>query len=528
MKPSISRLLGVAVSIVLLGAGVLGGYLWGRRAPTPAPATSSSMPSTPAAGEREVLYWYDPMVPEQRFDKPGKSPFMDMPLVPRYADEASGGVRIDADLRQSVGIRTAEVRAAPLETGLRVPGTLGWDLRLESVVSARTEGQVTRVLTKAPFTPVHRGQPLVTLLAPGWNSAIAEARALAEADSAAARELQSAARQRLRNLGVPGGAGAAGATLVAPHDGVVSEVLVREGQTVLPGTPLFRINGLDTLWLEASIPQANVAGLRAGTPVEARVDALPEQRFAGEVQSLLPQVDATSRTRRARIVLRNPEGALVPGMFAEVLLQPASGPALPLVPVEALIATGRESRVIVQTGDGRFEPVAVRTGRSANGRIQILDGLRGGERVVVSGQFLIDSEASLSGALQRLGAGSAANAAEPEAAIPESGDAPAALDTHAARSGVDTREGRAGSGHPTPAPATPSTRPLKPRVQTGAAPARACPVQYWYDPMVPEQHFDQPGKSPFMDMQLVPKFAAGAAADCTARDVIPASPEQRP
>ena len=513
MTASTSRLIGIATSAALLGAGLLGGYLWARRAPDPVPAAQSA----PAASERDVLYWYDPMVPEQRFDKPGQSPFMDMPLVPRYADEAGGGVRIDAAQQQSVGIRTEEVRVGHLDAGVRVPGTLGWDLRLESVVSARTEGQVTRVLAKAPFTPVHRGQALATLIAPGWNSAVAEARALAEADSPAARELQSAARQRLRNLGVPAGAGTAGATLAAPHHGVISEVLVREGQTVLPGTPLFRINGLDTLWLEASIPQASVGSLRPGTPVEARVDALPEQRFTGEVETLLPQVDATTRTRRARIVLHNPEGQLVPGMFAEVLLQPASGTAWPLVPVEALIATGRESRVIVQTAEGRFEPVAVRAGRSGQGRVQILEGLRGGERIVVSGQFLIDSEASLSGALQRLGADGAPASSEPPATDADAGaaDAHAGHATHAV--------------HEAPAQPQPARRANPPQASapTKTTPAaRACPVQYWYDPMVPEKHFDQPGKSPFMDMQLVPKFAAGAALGCTVRDVMPATEDQ--
>lgn len=512
MNPSTSRLLMLTVSVALLGTGLLGGYLWARRTPAAAPASQA----VSATGEREVLYWYDPMVPDQRFDKPGKSPFMDMDLVPRHADESAGGVRIDPALRQSVGIRTEAVRVGHLDAGLRVPGTLGWDLGLESVVSARTEGLVTRVLAKAPFTPVLHGQPLATLVAPGWTSAMAESRALAEADSPAARELRSAARQRLGNLGVPVGAGGNGATLAAPRDGVVSEVLVREGQTVLPGTPLFRVNGLDTLWLEASVPQADVAGLRPGTPVEARVDALPEQRFTGQVQALLPQVDATSRTRRARIVLRNPAGTLVPGMFAEVLLQPASGPALPLVPIEALIATGRESRVIVQTDEGRFEPVAVRTGRSAKGQVQILEGLRGGERVVVSGQFLIDSEASLSGALQRLGTGDATDATDPDAASAAPTDAGIHAD-HADHA----RQVR-------PAPAAPSTRPSAPQAKTDDAPARTCPVQYWYDPMVPGQHFDQPGKSPFMDMQLVPKFATGASADCTARDVMPAATEPQP
>lgn len=392
-----------ALALGLLIVGLVAGYGLARRGS----GDDMAMADTPAAGdsgERKALYWYDPMVPDQHFDKPGKSPFMDMQLVPKYADEVSGGgVRIDPGLQQSVGMRTEEVKVGQLASTLRVPGTLAWDLRQESVVSATTEGLVSRVQVKAPYTKVARGQPLAALLAPGWSSALAEAQALRHAQSASARELQSAAQQRLRVLSVPSGLGRDGSvTLSAPHDGVVTDVLAREGQTVMPGTPLFRVNGTATLWLEAAIPQADAARLQPGTSVEASVSAAPGQTFVGEVETLLPQVDMASRTQQARIVLRNPTGVLAPGMFAEVSLQPAVGAPVPLVPTEALIATGADSRVIVQDAEGGFRPVRVRTGRSTGGQVEILEGLAGGERVVVSGQFLIDSEASLSGLLQRL------------------------------------------------------------------------------------------------------------------------------
>ncbi len=411
MTYTMNRVAMIAAAAALLVAGLAGGYWWAQRgsdhdmAMADAPATD--------AGERKALYWYDPMVPDQHFDKPGKSPFMDMQLVPKYADEvAGGGVNIDPGLRQSVGIRTEEVEVGRLAATVRVPGTLAWDLRREAVISAVTEGLVSRVQVKAPYTKVARGQPLATLLAPAWSSALAEAQALRHAQSASARELQSAAQQRLRVLGVPSGLGRDGSvTLSAPHDGVVTEVLAREGQAVMPGTPLFRINGTATLWLEAAIPQAEAAQLRPGTPVEAVVSAFPGQTFAGEVETLLPQVDTASRTQQARIVLRNPDGALAPGMFAEVTVQPEGGAPVPLVPTEALIATGTDSRVIVQDAKGGFQPVRVRTGRSGGGRTEILAGLKGGERVVVSGQFLIDSEASLSGLLGRLETAKAPEAA---------------------------------------------------------------------------------------------------------------------
>ncbi len=388
-----------AIGVLLIGLG--GGYWWARRSGGDVSAT----PSSTAAQPQEILYWYDPMAPEQHFDKPGKSPFMDMQMVPKYADGGSGtGIRIDPGVQQNLGIRTALVETGTLASELRVPATLSWDLRQESVVSARVDGIVSRLNIKAPYDPVRRGQPLATVLAPGWSSAIAESAALAHATSADARSLQAASRQRLHVLGLSGNRAASdgGVVLRSPSDGVVSEVMVREGQTTMAGMPLFRINGTRTLWLQADIPQAGTAGIRPGTKVTATVSAVPGQTFEGEVEALLPQIDAGTRTQRARIVLHNDEGLLVPGMFAELTLRHQGSDTVPLIPSEALIATGSDSRVIVVDADGRFQPVRVQTGRSSGGRTEILSGLKGGERVVTSGQFLIDSEASLSGALERL------------------------------------------------------------------------------------------------------------------------------
>ncbi|RZZ87979.1 efflux RND transporter periplasmic adaptor subunit [Pseudoxanthomonas winnipegensis] len=359
------------------------------------------------SGERKPLYWYDPMVPDQHFDKPGKSPFMDMQLLPKYADEASaGGVAIAPGVQQNLGLRTAVVKRGQLASDIRVPGTLGWDLRQERIVSARVDAIVEHQFVKTPFEAVRAGQPLASLIAPVWSTALAEAQALRQADSASARALQSAASQRLHALGMPSGAARSGRiVLSSPVDGVVSEIGVREGQSAPIGTLLFRINGNRSLWLEAAVPQAVIAGIETTTPVEASVDARPGETFRGRVESVLPQIDAGSRTQRVRIVLDNPEGTLAPGMSAQVSLRPTAPVEQPLVPSETLIGMGAQARVIVQDDKGAFHPVAVRTGRSADGMTEVVSGLRGGEKVVVSGQFLIDSEASLSGALERLNAG---------------------------------------------------------------------------------------------------------------------------
>lgn len=406
MKRPLLVLAAVVAAAALLTLGYLGGR---RQTATPMPVHA---PATAPDSAGKVLYWYDPMVPEQHFDKPGLSP-MGMQMVPRYADAgdtAGDVVRIDPATVQNLGLRIAPVERRVLSNVLRVPGTLAWNPREAVTVSARVDAVVSKLHVRAPYTKVAAGEPLADLLAPQWGSALAEYGALQNAQSADAKALRGAARERLQLLGLTSqdiraahrGAGAA-ITLHAPQAGVVTTLEVREGQRVGAGQTLMTLNGLATVWVEAALPQAVAGTVRAGTPVTVTVDALPGQEFQGSVETLLPDVDNATRTQRARIVLANPDGRLSPGMFATVQLQPIEGEAVPVVPSEALITTGAQARVIVEETDGRFRPVAVRTGRSAGGYTEILDGLRGGEKVVVSGQFLIDSEASLSGALERLG-----------------------------------------------------------------------------------------------------------------------------
>jgi membrane fusion protein, copper/silver efflux system len=414
----------VIFAVVVLAAILLVvGYLGGRRQAATAPASvhpSATAPSTTG----KVLYWYDPMVPEQHFDKPGLS-LMGMEMLPRYADTGAAGdvVRIDPATVQNLGVRTALVERRVLSTALRVPGTVAWNPREASTISARVDAVISKLRVRAPYTQVTAGEPLAELLAPQWSSALAEYDALQDAQSADAKALRGAARERLRVLGLTAadiraprrGAGAA-VTLHAPQAGVVTTLEVREGQRVSAGQTLMTLNSLATVWVEAALPQAVAGAVHGGTSVTVTVDALPGQEFHGNVETLLPDIDNATRTQRARIVLANPGGRLSPGMFVTVQLQPADGEAVPVVPDDALIATGQQTRVIVAETDGHFRPLAVRTGRSADGYTEILDGVRGGERVVVSGQFLIDSEASLSGALQRMGDDQAAPAPATSAA----------------------------------------------------------------------------------------------------------------
>ncbi|MBL0164695.1 MAG: efflux RND transporter periplasmic adaptor subunit [Xanthomonadales bacterium] len=451
-----TRFLATMLVLAALVATALGAYWLGARQHAPLRATNQS-----AASEKPALYWYDPMVPDQHFDKPGKSPFMDMDLVPKYADAGDAAtVSVSPLTQQNLGVRTAVVEIGRLTSSLRVPGSIDWDRRASREISARVDAIVDKLHVRAAYEPVRKGEPLVELIAPAWNAAAQEYLALEAAQSADARALRAAARNRLRVLGMDDAqirnlrGGKVGIAVRAPVDGVVSALMIREGQSVQAGMSLMTINGLDTVWADAAIPQAQAIGVQPGMQVEARADAFPGEQFAGTVESLLADIDAGTRTRRARIVLDNPEHRLTPGMFVELAFVASEGSAHPLVPDSALITTGSDARVIVETKQGSFAPVHIVAGRSASGRTEILEGLAGGERVVVSGQFMIDSEASLSGVLDRLSAPSKHDGHDGHAM-------PAPADPHA---GHDMQEGPAvpatqdeHSGHAMPAPVDPHT-----------------------------------------------------------------------
>jgi Cu(I)/Ag(I) efflux system membrane fusion protein len=189
---------------------------------------------------------------------------------------------------------------------------------------------------------------------------------------------------------------------------VVGELGAREGMTLMPGQQLFRLNGLSTVWVNVDIPESMAAAVVPGAAISATVPAYPGDSFSGTLQAVLPEVAEASRTVRARVVLANPGGRLKPGMYATLAITPRAAPERVLVPSEAVIPTGRRTVIVVDRGEGRFEPVEVRTGREQGGRTEVLHGLEAGTRVVVSGQFLIDSEASLRGSGIRMGEGDAA------------------------------------------------------------------------------------------------------------------------
>lgn len=399
---------GRAVVLAILASGGIGfgiARLTERAAPTgpPAPATD---------GKGKPLYWYDPMQPGQHFDKPGKSPFMDMQLVPKYPEEGGSGnpatptVSIDPGQLQRLGARIVSAERGMLPAGITATGSLDFNERDVAVIQARAGGFVQRVYARAPGDIVAAGAPIADLLVPEWGGAQAEYLAIRRTADVA---LVQAARQRLTLLGMPAGTIAAVERSDRPHDvvtittptgGAIKTLGVRAGMTLAQGQTLAEVNGLGTVWLNAAVPETNAARLRIGAPAHASFAGFPGETFTGRVTAVLPQADAASHTLTVRVELPNRSGRLRPGMFATVTLGDGARAAL-LVPSEALIRTGTRTLVMLAEDGGRFRPAEVQPGAEADGKTEILAGLAEGEKVVASGQFLIDSEASLSGIAAR-------------------------------------------------------------------------------------------------------------------------------
>lgn len=427
MKPN---LLLKAGALVLAGAGLaLGGY-WagsksgGEHAPTPAAAQVAGGDKIDPKTGRKVLYWHDPMVPGQKFDKPGKSPFMDMPLVPVYADEgaADGGVKVNPTLQQNLGIRFAMVRREEVRDVFEMVGTTQYDESAAEVVQSRVTGYIDRLHARAPMQRVRRGEPIASLFVPDWIAPQEEYLALKRGGNS---ELAAAARQRMKALSIPDelisqadrtGRAQHHLTLASPVSGVITELAVRDGAMVSPGMTIAKVGGLAKVWLVAEVPELLANAVRSGMMVEARFAGDPNRKYTGKVREILPGVSTSTRTVQARLELDNRDGSLTPGMLMRVSLGADTPASRLLVPTEAVIASGKRSIVLLAGEKNSMQPVEVRTGRDIGNDTEILFGLTEGQKVVTSGQFLIDSEANLKSILPKFAADQ--NKQEAKPAVP--------------------------------------------------------------------------------------------------------------
>ena len=388
------------VAAFAAGAGVW----WARR--DAVTVKSADMPASNTSAEKKPLYWYDPMFPQQRFDAPGKSPFMDMQLVPKYADEGSTdtpGVSVDPTMAQNLGMRLATVTRGTVTSDIAASGVLTFNERDVAIVQAKQAGFVERVFARAPGDVIAAGAPLANVLVPEWAGAQQEFLALLTLGDPA---MIQAGRTRLRLLGMPEALirrvekrrkTEAVSTINAPIGGVIQTLDVRAGMTLEAGQTLARINGLGTVWLDVAVPEAQTGGVRIGQPVSALLPAYPGESFAGKVSAILPEANLDTRSVRVRVELPNRGARLKPGMTAQVRIAAGDAQSVLRVPSEALIRTGTRTLAMVADKPGRYRPVEVRTGAESGEFTAITEGLQEGQQVVVSGQFLLDSEASLSG-----------------------------------------------------------------------------------------------------------------------------------
>ncbi|MCE7521889.1 efflux RND transporter periplasmic adaptor subunit [Alloalcanivorax xenomutans] len=363
---------------------------------------------------RSILYYHDPMVPGNKFQEPGKSPFMDMMLVPAYAgagDADNGTLTISPRVQQNLGMRLATVTEGNVKTEVSAVGAVTWNERRQAVLQARAQGFIENLHVTAALDTVHAGQPLLDIYVPEWVAVQEDYLLLRRNRTEESASLVEAARQRMRQAGMSDaqirGVARSGQvrpriTITSPLDGVLADLLVREGSTVTPGTSLARVTTLSPIWVIAEVPESQTEGLARGSRVSVETPTYAGERFEGHLDALLPKVNSDTRTRQARVILDNPDGKLVPGMFVRMTLYRESARPVLLVPTEALIHTGTRSLVMVAEEEGRFRPVQVVTGRELGGLTEIKDGLSLDQKVVASGQFLIDSEANLKGVESRV------------------------------------------------------------------------------------------------------------------------------
>lgn len=362
-----------------------------------------------ADDEKKILYWVAPMDANYRRDKPGKSP-MGMDLVPVYADAdgSDGGITIAPEVVQNLGVRTAVAERSRLWRGIDTVGYVGYDESKVSHIHLRTEGWIENLVVESEGERVTQGQRLFDLYSPELVNAQEE---FVQALKLGNTGLVRASRSRLGALGIPAGQvkqlekdrkPAQTIPVYAPQDGVVADMSVREGMYVKPANNIMSLADLSSVWLLAEIFERQADWVAVGQPAEVSLAFLPGRTWEGTVEYIYPGLDPKTRALKARLRFANEGESLKPNMYANVKIFGGPKNDVLVIPIEALIRTGREERVVIASGEGRFESRIVRAGMESGEWVEIIAGIEAGENVVVSGQFLIDSEANLKASMKRM------------------------------------------------------------------------------------------------------------------------------
>ena len=362
-----------------------------------------------AADEKEIMYWVAPMDPNYRRDKPGKSP-MGMDLIPYYADsnDSGSGVTISPAVIQNLGVRTKKAELTRLWRGIDTVGYVDYDESKVSHIHLRTEGWIEKLAIKSEGERVKKGDFLFEVYSPKLVNAQEE---LLTALTSGNKGLIRATKERLAALGISDNQIKQlekakkikqRIAIYATQDGVVSSLPVREGMFVKPSQQVMTLGDLSSVWLLAEIYERQSQWVEEGQSAEVSLSYIPGEAWQGKVEYIYPSLDPKTRTLKVRLSFKNSGERLKPNMYARVKIFGGATENTIVIPLEALIRTGREQRVIVALGDGKFEARNVKAGIESGDFVEILAGIKEGDDVVTSGQFLIDSEASIRASLMRM------------------------------------------------------------------------------------------------------------------------------
>jgi len=397
----------IIVTLLVLVAFAVGTYI-GPKVWENGP-TKTGTTAVDESAEREVLYWVAPMDPNYQRDEPGKSP-MGMDLVPVYADEATVGdaVFINPSVENNLGVRTEVAKVRPLWRRIEATGYVGFDETRISHINTRVQGWIVSLRVDAEGERVSKGDLLFELYSPDLVNAQKE---YLQALRRGSDQLLAGADEKLRALGmIPSeisalkkrGTASENIKIVAPQDGIVASLSVREGMYIQPNTTIMSLADLSSIWLQAEVFESQADWVAAGQAAKAKLDYMPGTEFNGQVNYVYPVLDPKTRTLRVRLRFDNPKERLKPNMYARVSIYGKLKPNALTISREALIPAPGRDRVVEALGDGKFHVHEVLTGLESGEYIEVLAGISEGDEIVTSAQFLIDSESSIAGSIRRL------------------------------------------------------------------------------------------------------------------------------
>ena len=422
-----SRLWAVAVAAIAIGS--VAGYLFGTGRLSKRPMAETSQESEVAApvpvtssaaspGERQVKFYRNPMGLPDTSPVPKKD-WMGMDYIPVYDGEDAGGsgtVQVSLDKVQRAGVRSEEAQMRPLSRPLRVPGVAKPDERTLRVVTLRADAFIEKLYVNQTGQHVKAGEPLLNIYSPQLLRALND-------DKVRAIGGVISDEQRLKILDIPENVieAARKAKQIpstfdypSPASGVVMEKMAVEGMMIKMGEPLYKLADLSSIWVVADVAEQDLAQVKIGDPAKISFRALPGDTFTGEVTFILHELDAITRTGHVRIEVKNPDHRIKHEMYADVTIESRAGEEPRLtVPTSAVIDSGNRQVVLIDLGDGRFQPSPITLGLRGDGVVEIREGLKAGDKVVVSANFLIDAESNLKSALSSFTADAPKPAAKP-------------------------------------------------------------------------------------------------------------------